>query len=262
MITPGELDSRQHWEFRMARVQPTPPRPDLALSSAVSPEPSWRPLEALPAFFIAVIFTGVVHVLLAQIPRFCGGQAVIEALLGEIAFGAVVIFWIRYISKGSLRALGVPVSPWRDIGIGIVAGGVLITAGALTLLLVRELVTAVTGETPAQPEQLVACVRGTALAFMGPVVVLVAPAGEEMFFRGFLYKGLRRRLPVWGAALISAVVFGAVHVYPLLIPALFVVGVGLALLYERRQSLLAPIAAHATFNVVGFLMIVLNRTAS
>ncbi|HEX8099537.1 MAG TPA: type II CAAX endopeptidase family protein [Actinomycetota bacterium] len=245
-------------------MQPTPPppRPDFVPSPAASAGASWRPLEALPVFFIAIIFTGVVHLLLAQIPGFCGGQAVIEALLGEIAFGAAVIFWIRYINRGSLRALGVPATPWRDIGIGIAAGGVLIVAGALTLVLVRELVTLISGKTPAQPEQLVSCVRGTALAFMGPVVVLVAPAGEETFFRGFLYKGLRRRMPVWGAALLSGAIFGAVHVYPLLIPALFVVGVGLALLYERRQSLLAPMAAHATFNVVGFLMIVLSRTAS
>ena len=42
-------------------------------------------------------------------------------------------------------------------------------------------------------------------------------------------------------------------------PALVVVGIGLALVYEKRQSLLVSMAAHATFNLVGFLMIASSR---
>ena len=40
---------------------------------------------------------------------------------------------------------------------------------------------------------------------------------------------------------------------------LMVVGIGLALVYEHRQSLLASMAAHATFNLVGYVFIVLSR---
>jgi len=41
--------------------------------------------------------------------------------------------------------------------------------------------------------------------------------------------------------------------------ALFPVGVGLAMVYERRQSVLASMVAHATFNVIGFLSIIHAR---
>lgn len=242
-------------------MQPPPPRPDQpdAFERPEPTQPSWRAVEAVPVFFIAVIVTFVAHVVLMQIPRFCGGQAVIETFLGEIAFGAAVVVWIRYVHRGNLAALGVPTRPWGDIGIGLLVGVGLVFAGALTLGAVREVVTLITGKAPEQPEQLVACVRGTWLTLMAPIVVLIAPLGEETFFRGFLYKGLRRRLPVWGAALASGAVFGIVHVFPLLIAPLFIVGVGLAFLYERRQSLLAPMAAHAAFNLVGFVMIALSR---
>ena len=95
------------------------------------------------------------------------------------------------------------------------------------------------------------------------MVILVAPLGEELFFRGFLYKGLRRRFSMWPAAVISATAFGAAHFagvdFLILIPALVVVGIGLALVYEKRQSLLASMSAHATFNLIGFLMIALSR---
>ena len=46
----------------------------------------------------------------------------------------------------------------------------------------------------------------------------------------------------------------------LLVPVMFVVGMGLAFLYERRGALTASIAAHAAFNLVGYTLIVLART--
>ena len=91
------------------------------------------------------------------------------------------------------------------------------------------------------------------------MVILAAPFGEELFFRGFLYKGLRRRYPPWKAALISGAAFSLIHVQPILVLALFPVGVGLAMVYERRQSVLASMVAHATFNVIGFLSIIHAR---
>ena len=61
----------------------------------------------------------------------------------------------------------------------------------------------------------------------------------------------------------SALIFAAVHfagpAFLVLIPGLFIVGIGLALVYEKRQSLLASAAAHATFNLVGYVFIVLSR---
>jgi membrane protease YdiL (CAAX protease family) len=38
-----------------------------------------------------------------------------------------------------------------------------------------------------------------------------------------------------------------------------VVGIGLAVVYQKRQSLLASMAAHGTFNVIGFAFLLLSR---
>ncbi len=43
----------------------------------------------------------------------------------------------------------------------------------------------------------------------GLLVVLVAPVCEEIFFRGFVFGGLRSRLSFAWAALVSAAIFGA-----------------------------------------------------
>ncbi|HEX8405334.1 MAG TPA: CPBP family intramembrane glutamic endopeptidase, partial [Duganella sp.] len=43
------------------------------------------------------------------------------------------------------------------------------------------------------------------------LVVLAAPLCEEFIFRGLIFGGLRRSMPVWQAVVVSAAVFAAVH---------------------------------------------------
>lgn len=50
--------------------------------------------------------------------------------------------------------------------------------------------------------------------------VVLAPIGEELFFRGILFQALRRRVGLWAAATISSAVFGVVHVEVIGIDAL------------------------------------------
>jgi membrane protease YdiL (CAAX protease family) len=78
--------------------------------------------------------------------------------------------------------------------------------------------------------------------------VVLAPLVEELLFRGVLYQALRRSMPVGSAALISAVVFAAMHFNLLLFVPLALMGVVLALVYERSGSLLPTILVHACNN--------------
>jgi membrane protease YdiL (CAAX protease family) len=50
-----------------------------------------------------------------------------------------------------------------------------------------------------------------------------------------------------------------VHVYPLAMPSVFVIGILFALLYLRRRSLLATMTAHATVNLVVTLVAISNH---
>jgi membrane protease YdiL (CAAX protease family) len=88
-----------------------------------------------------------------------------------------------------------------------------------------------------------------------PVVLLIAvaaPIAEEVFFRGMLFGGLRRRLSTLPAAAISALVFGGLHAATGItaVPPLIAFGFVLALLYERTGSLAPCIAAHALNNAL------------
>lgn len=81
-------------------------------------------------------------------------------------------------------------------------------------------------------------------------VAAVTPVAEELFFRGLvqttLGQVLRNR---WGAIVAAAGLFGLAHAsQPQVVPAIFVFGLVLGVLYERRGSLIGPIVAHALFN--------------
>lgn len=79
---------------------------------------------------------------------------------------------------------------------------------------------------------------------------LLAPFSEEVFFRGVLYRSLRRRWSMEAATAVVALTFAAVHyrIYHFL--PVFVFGMLACQLYERRRSLVAPIAMHGFWNLL------------
>ena len=83
------------------------------------------------------------------------------------------------------------------------------------------------------------------------LAVLVAPLAEEVFFRGMLYNTLRRRLRVVIAAPLQAAIFALAHPFgPADRAGIALIGLALALLFEWRRTLLAPILMHALVNAL------------
>ncbi len=88
---------------------------------------------------------------------------------------------------------------------------------------------------------------------MVALAVVLAPLCEEFIFRGLLFRGLRRDLPLVWAAAASAAVFAIIHPSLGVIPV-FGLGLACALAYARTGWLLAPIVAHALYNGVVVLL--------
>jgi membrane protease YdiL (CAAX protease family) len=89
------------------------------------------------------------------------------------------------------------------------------------------------------------------------LIVGLAAISEEMFFRGFVFSGLRSRMTVWPAAVISGLVFGLVHAptgITTVIP-LAVLGAVLAWLYDRTGSLWPSVIAHALNNALALAIL-------
>jgi len=80
--------------------------------------------------------------------------------------------------------------------------------------------------------------------------VVMAPLVEEILFRGILYPLLKHRgyprLAFWGTSFL----FAAIHVHLASFIPLFLFGLILIWIYERTDTLLAPILTHSTFNAI------------
>ena len=94
------------------------------------------------------------------------------------------------------------------------------------------------------------------------VVLFCAPVAEEFCFRGALQRGLRG-LPLrpWFAILITSAVFAAIHIEALTaggvasgLVTLVALAVMLGWLMERTGRIIAPIVAHALFNLINLIL--------
>jgi uncharacterized protein len=174
----------------------------------------------------------------------------------NLAFAAVVLARVLLLARLSPRWLGISApAPAALLGLGLAAG----LAFLLVNLLLSWFFSAIgviqnqAAQYPLQPGdwtgQLLIALAGT----------LLAPVGEELFFRGYVYGALRERFGVVASCVGSAALFAAAHLLSAtqglaaLIVPVFVLGVLLAWLRERSASLLPSIIVHMLNNGVGML---------
>lgn len=79
---------------------------------------------------------------------------------------------------------------------------------------------------------------------------VVAPIVEEVFFRGFVFAGLRQRYGWQKAALVSSALFALIHLIPTAIIPIFILGYIFAYLYQRSNSIWPAILMHASTNAL------------
>ncbi len=90
------------------------------------------------------------------------------------------------------------------------------------------------------------------------VLVVIAPWTEELFFRGIIFQGFRRRYSLFTAAWVSALLFGLFHANPWQFPSAFVMGGILAGWCARTGSLWPALFAHALNNGLPLLIVPLG----
>ena len=87
--------------------------------------------------------------------------------------------------------------------------------------------------------------------------LIIAPAWEEIFFRGTLFPWLSSKIPVNQAHWLSALAFGAVHLHgPTLIPLTFL-GAVLVGMYRTSHSLVPCFLLHSLFNANTCILLLL-----
>ena len=237
-------------------AQPPPPvEPEIPQDPSVFPFATWGPWQALGAVVAALIGGLMLSLPFIVIDGgdsddFALGTTIAIQFCTAIGFVGVPVLLALMPGGGVRAALG---------RLGIKAFEAKhavkwIAIGTLSYIVFAYVYSVVVG-TPEQDD-----IAGD----FGPIplqilmIAVVAPISEEICFRGMLFGGIRRRLPLPFAALAAGAVFGLLHYSTgwSAVPMLIVFGAILALVYEKTDSLWPAIIMHALNN--GVALIALN----
>lgn len=84
------------------------------------------------------------------------------------------------------------------------------------------------------------------------IVAVWAPLAEEIVFRAMIFRTLRKGFAFWPAAVLSGIAFGVYHMN--LIQGVYasLLGILLAYIYEKTNSLLGVYLFHLSFNLMNY----------
>jgi len=241
-----------------------PPRPGAPDGFPTTATWSWY--EALGVYLLAFVLAGLATVPFIRLmePEADLTNIVLTVVAAVVIIGLLVLWLSRY-HRGWQAVLRLPEpGTWRkEVGSGVLFGiglypvMVFVVGGLLTVLLQT-----ISGEPVEAPEQVGEHLPAVGTALTVVYAIVIAPIGEELFFRGVLFRALRDRHGFWVGAVGSSIGFGLIHFIPgsaidaaLLMTVMFFTGIALCFIYERRRTIVAPIAAHVTFNVIGIVLI-------
>lgn len=91
------------------------------------------------------------------------------------------------------------------------------------------------------------------IALLVLLAVVLAPLFEELFFRGFLFRGFANSWGWVAGALVSALAFGVAHMQLSVVIPLATLGFLLAWVYKKTGSLWTAISLHAVFNCISVI---------
>jgi uncharacterized protein len=224
---------------------------------------AWTIVWAIVAFFVgqigALVFvvfwrSGKFYEVLST--PFDGILVTLFILISNPLGIAVVWLAVRLAKADPIDYFALRWPALRDVVVGLVIlVGLIALSDALLYLSGRDLVT---------PFQLQSYTTARAEGWLPALLfaaIVVAPAGEEMLFRGFLFRGfVRSERFAWLGIVIISLLFAGLHIqYDWAgMLQIFVIGLFLGWMRWRSGSLLLTFLLHALFNLEGTLETVLQ----
>jgi hypothetical protein len=168
---------------------------------------------------------------------------------------AVLAVAVAFARADFIRYMGLTWPSRRDVAVAIIWLVVLIAAGdALLYLGGRALVT------PFQLQSYTTAKAEGWLPAMAFAAIIFAPAGEEIMFRGFLFRGfVRSPRSAWPGIVVISLLWALLHLqYDWTgMLQIFIIGLFLGRVRWRSGSILLTFLLHALFNLEGTMETVL-----
>jgi hypothetical protein len=196
---------------------------------------------------------------LGHLPNFSGDGAAITLIIAvstPVEVALLALFATRA-GANAVQYLGLTWPKRGELLFGLAATVAMIVAGnVLSWLLGRNLVT------PFQTDIYITASTAGWLLWLLIAVVILTPIGEEVLFRGFLFRGwLRAPRDAWPVIVATSLLWAIIHLQYdwYVIAQIFVFGLLLGWLRWASGSTILTILLHALINAEGMLETVLDQ---
>lgn len=235
----------------------------------------YGPIQSvLLTVFIFIASQIAAAVLVGLIPLFLGWDSaraanwVQDNVWGTFAFVALLeavnlglVYALLKNKQLNIRSLGVGTFKINHIGLAVAGFVVYFLVYIVGIVVIKSLVPSLDLE----QKQEIGFETTTAGISLLPVfisLVILPPVAEEIVARGFLFGGLRTKLPFLSAAVITSAMFAAAHITGakeglLWVATIdtFILSLVLCYLREKTGSLWPPIAVHMIKNGLAFVLL-------
>ena len=86
------------------------------------------------------------------------------------------------------------------------------------------------------------------------LAAVLGPFTEEVFFRGYLYPAMRKRLSAAPAIIVNGALFSLIHLGLTAFLPIMVLGMAMAYLFEKTRSLVACTTFHILHNTLSIII--------
>jgi membrane protease YdiL (CAAX protease family) len=242
----------------------------------MSPTPAgitWGPLSAIIVTLVVVIFAEVLGIIVVELYPLANhwsqshitswvnsnlGQF-IYTILAE-GFTVLLVLWYIRWRKGNWRSIGLSKKAnWLDLGYTLIGFGIYFISYIVAVGVLSAFIHSL-NVSQSQDIGFNNSTRGPALILVFISLVILPPIAEEIVFRGFLFSGLKKKLPLFWAVIVTSLVFASPHLLEsqngglLWIAGIdtFVLSLVLCWLRQKTGKLYAGMGLHALKNFIAF----------
>jgi len=208
----------------------------------------WSAMESWIGVLLLVLLNVV---LILFVTGGSGAQLAQSALIvfAELAYVLPVVIILAW-KRISWKYLGFGKFSWSTMAIGC---GMLVVGYGI--IIVHNIILTLLGVDPQGKEIFDIFNSIDSPVWLFIAAAIVAPVVEEIFFRGFLFQGFRKRYGWMPALLLSSFIFATAHLdLASLIPT-FILGIILTYMYHRSNSLWPGIIVHFLINATSTLAV-------
>lgn len=238
----------------------------------------WRPLESVAVsifiYFAAYlvsqlvlglgvgVYTDMHKQAHGNVQSLLEGSVTVQFFASVLFYGLIMVFVYLFLKlrRTAWAAIGLVRPRFRDLGYALLGFVAYFAAYVIIIQIVHALVPGINLDQK-QEIGFSTSSSGISLVLVFASLVILPPLVEEILSRGVLYSGLRTKLPLVTAAIITSVMFAAAHLQAgsgnalLWVAAVDTFTLSLVLVYlrEKTGSLWPCITLHALKNSIAFL---------